>query len=152
MSRNQDVDPEMYQAFVSFWTHQDRLMWSRVTWAIAIEAAIIVGSFAKPGMLGFFLIMFGTIILCLLWGLFKKDGRDQQNALSIIDLFHEQKGFPFPKARVLSEARCMWESGAWLIKVIAILALVINIFLGLAHLIFWLDIDLIKKVITTMFT
>jgi hypothetical protein len=70
----------MYGAFVDLWIHQDRLQWSRITWMLTIETAMIAGAFAKP-RIGLVAVVLGSFVIGLLWRIFQKDGQDQQVTL-----------------------------------------------------------------------
>jgi hypothetical protein len=151
MQEESRVKPEMYKAFANFWIHQDRLMWSRVTWALTIEIALVTGSFSKPGILGCLVLAIGTVILAALWGLLRKDLLDQKAALNIIDQFHEESGFPFPKARILSEPKHPWGSGKRLITTIAVVTLTMNAFLFAANLLYLIGCGPVCTFIDGMF-
>ena len=138
MSNGPQVNEHMYQAFVNFWIYQDTHAWHYVTWALTIEAAVVGGTFLKKGIFACILLIFGTVILYLLRQLQLKDFGDQMNALRIIDAYHKQSGFPFPKARILSEPISPWKSGRRINNIMALIVFCFNILLFIIHVLYCL--------------
>jgi hypothetical protein len=136
MDDESPVPAPMYSAFVNMWIHQDRLMWSRVSWFLTTEVVTVAACFARPGPVGAAVVVFGTVILTLMWGMFVKDRRDQEEALKIIDRFHAESGFPFPKARIIAEPVKWWRSARNLLKLGLCGVLVVNLILLALHLLF----------------
>lgn len=134
MSKEHKVPDVMYEQFIKLWVYQDQLKWSRVNWAITIEAASIAGSFIRPGVMGFCLMIMASAFLCLLSGMVLMDKRDAKEVRKIIERFHEESGIP--DAHIISQRPGKWLSGTGVLVFSLIIAVLVNSAVAVAHLMY----------------
>lgn len=88
-SCNTDPDPLQERRFnmdpLDHWRHQDNAVWRAIGWVIPIEAGVITGAFAKPGLPGFLVAVVGIILVLAFWMYAWKSSKDRDVNLPILD-------------------------------------------------------------------
>lgn len=81
-----DSTETLFSALISMMIHQDSLLWSRVQILIAIQGAVITGSYILRGSIeSKLLLISGFIFTCLLHLLVTKDQKDRDANRELVD-------------------------------------------------------------------
>ncbi len=76
----------LYRALVALWSHHERMLWSRVQTLIAVQAAVIGGSYAigNHQLAGLFMVA-GAVLSLVVYELVSKDLLDRDANLAVIN-------------------------------------------------------------------
>jgi hypothetical protein len=119
-----DMDP------LAHWMHQDNAVWRAIGWVIPIEAGVMAGAFARPGVPGVLVVLLGSFLVVAFWMYAWKSGKDRDVNLEIIDQYKPQ-GF-----RLSYEAAWYCKGSFWL-KVEFAMIIVLNAFLFVLEFCKW---------------
>ncbi len=84
--KNQGSPDALYSALISMKIHQDNLLWSRVQILIAIQGAVITGSyFLRTTWISYLLLLNGIFLTILLIFLVSKDQNDRDSNNDLVN-------------------------------------------------------------------
>ena len=132
---NAESDSGLYRALLSHYVHQDRLLWSRVQLLIAIQGAVLAGSYSlRDHWLAFGILLAGSVITILLILLVEKDQRDRDMNLGIMDIL----GHRLLPADLREQPILMTSSwiirGRWLLRIVLWAFVVLDVILFVLYL------------------
>ena len=119
-----DIDP------LAHWMHQDNAVWRAIGWVIPIEAGVIMGAFARPGLPGFLIVVLGSVLVVAFWMYAWKSRKDRDVNLEIIDRFK-------PEGFRLTYAAPWYCKGSFWLKVEFVIVILSNALLLVLELCKW---------------
>ena len=118
-------DP-IYSFLTSQFLNQEQLSWNRTQTIVAVEAGLLASSFALQGIFGVASLLFGSILIWLIWCLILRDWEVRDQNFVLLDSIHKQLGI-----RLICEPKFKWRRGRIILKSIVYFLIFINIILSL---------------------
>ena len=108
---------------LSHWMHQDNAAWRAIGWIIPIEAGVLTGAIARPGLPGLLLVLLGTFFIVALAMYARKCFKDRDVNKNLIDLLR-------PLGFQLGEKTKDWEKGRFWLRWALWVLLISNLLLA----------------------
>lgn len=130
-----EADSGLYRALISHYLHQDRLLWSRVQLLVAVQGAVLAGSYSlRYHWLAIGILSMGVVLTILLILLIEKDQRDRDVNLGILDALGLRllpANLQQPPIRMTST----WIiRGQWVLRIVLWAFVGLNLILGVLYL------------------
>ncbi len=143
------IDAGFYRSLMTYYIHQDALLWSRVQWLIALQAGVLTAGFSqRHNWIGPTIMVLGAILTILILFLLLKDQDDRDGNLLVMDklanallpdqirneLILEGKEEPFIRLTTIPPKWRFWARGRYIISGTIIGFCLIDILLACLYL------------------
>jgi hypothetical protein len=128
-------DSGFFRALISYYIHQDQLMWSRTQILIATQGGFLAGSYSligKNDWVAFLMPLSAALFTLLLSAVIKLDMSDRDVNLKLMDKIAEELSNPYvgnniPRFRLTSERKWSTIRGRFVLLVVICLLLLSDI-------------------------